>query len=146
MIGEDLPGFEARRLEAAPHVRVPRVNLITDAELAHFAEQVAHVVWGADSICVNLSAVNKAGSLAAALGAKTAGVPCLIATDSCKLDPAHTVETIMLEEMAAEEVWPERPELCCNIYFEAVPARLITTYFTEKEVLNADQRAAKLVR
>jgi len=82
VIGEGRPGFEGRRLAAALYGRVPRVDLITGAQLAHFAAQVDHVVLGADSICVDLSAVNKVGSLAATLGDKAAGVPCLIAADS----------------------------------------------------------------
>jgi len=146
VIGEGRPRFEGRRLAEALHGRVLRVEVITDAQLAHFAARVDHVVLGADSICADFCAVNKVGSLAAALGAEAAGVPCLIAADSYKLDPAHTAQTIALEEMAAEEVWPERPELCRNIYFEPVPARLITAYATEKGVLKAAQLAPELER
>ena len=146
VIGEGRPRFEGRRLAESLYGRVPRVEVITDAALAHFAARVDHVVLGADSICADFSAVNKIGSLAAALGAEAAGVPCLIAADSYKLDPTDTAETIPLEEMAAAEVWPERPELSRNIYFEPVPARLITAYATEKGVLMAAQLAPELER
>ncbi|MEE8173152.1 MAG: hypothetical protein V3T62_09505, partial [Alphaproteobacteria bacterium] len=146
VIGEGRPRFEGRRLAESLHGRVQRVELITDAQLALFAARVDHVVLGADSICADFSAVNKVGSLAAALGAEAAGVPCLVAADSYKLDPAHTAETIPLEEMAADEVWPERPEACRNIYFEPVPARLITAYATEKGVLKAAQLTPELER
>ncbi|SVB87878.1 uncharacterized protein METZ01_LOCUS240732, partial [marine metagenome] len=87
VIGEARPRLEGRHLAEALHGRVPRVELITDAQLVHFAAQVDHVLLGADSICADFTAVNKVGSLAAALGAEAAGVPCLIATDSHKLDP-----------------------------------------------------------
>lgn len=146
VIGEGRPRFEGRRLAEMLHGRVPRVELITDAQLAYFAQRVDHVVIGADSISADFAAVNKVGSLAAALGAEAAGVPCLIAADSSKLDPDHTAETIPLEEMAAEEVWPERPEACRNIYFEPVPARLITAYATEIGLLTAAQLAPELKR
>ena len=73
-------------------------------------------------------------------------MPCLIAADSYKIDPAHTAETIPLEEMATAEVWPERPEFCRNIYFEPVPARLIGAYATEKGVLTAAQLVPELER
>ena len=144
VIGEGRPRFEGRRMAESLAGRVARVELITDAQLAHFAQRVDHVMIGADSICADFAAVNKVGSLAAALGAEAAGVPCLIAADSSKLDPDHTAQTIPLEEMTAEEVWPERPELCRNIYFEPVPARLITAYATEKGVLTAAQLAPEL--
>ncbi len=144
VIGEGRPRLEGRRLAQSLHGRIRRVELITDAQLAHFAARVDHVLLGADSICADGSAVNKVGSLAAAFAA--AGVPCLIAADSYKLNPAHTAETIPLEEMSAEEVWPEQPELCRNVYFEPVPARLITAYATEKGVLTAAQLAPELER
>ncbi|MDP6475229.1 MAG: hypothetical protein QF894_10030 [Alphaproteobacteria bacterium] len=146
VIGEGRPRLEGRRLAQSLHGRIRRVELITDAQLAHFAARVDHVLLGADSICADGSAVNNVGSLAAAFGAEAAGVPCLIAADSYKLDPAHIAETIPLEEMAAEEVWPEQPELCRNVYFEPVPAHLITAYATEKGVLTAPQLAPELER
>lgn len=146
VIGEGRPRLEGRRLAQALAGRAANVELITDAGLAHFAAQVDHVVLGADSICADGSAVNKAGSLAAALGAEAAGVPCLIIADSYKLDPRHTASTVPLEEMAAEEVWPERPEVCRNIYFEPVPAHLITSYATELGVLNLAQLTPELER
>ena len=146
VIGEGRPRFEGRRLAESLHGRVSRVEVITDAQLAHFAARTDHVLLGTDSICADFSAVNKVGRLAAALGAEAAGVPCLIAADSYKIDPAHTAETISLEEMAAAEVWLERPELCRNIYFEPVPARLIGAYASEKGVLTAAQLEPELER
>jgi ribose 1,5-bisphosphate isomerase len=146
VIGEGRPRLEGRRLAQALHGRIARVELITDAQLAHFAARVDHVLLGADSICADGCAVNKVGSLAAALGAQAAGVPCLIAADSFKLDPHHIAATIPLEEMAPEEVWAERPEGCRNIYFEPVPAHLIAAYATEKGVLNAARLASEIFR
>ncbi len=39
--------------------------------------------------------------------------------------------------MAADEVWPERPDICANVTFEPVPAELIGLYLTEKGPLDA---------
>jgi len=146
VIGEGRPRLEGRNLAEALEGRVPKIELITDAELALFAGQVDHVLLGADSITSDFAAINKVGSLAAALGAESAGVPCLVAADSFKLDPVHTAETIPLEEMAADEVWPERPELCRNIYFEPVPARLIGAHATELGVKTASELMPELER
>ena len=146
MIGEGRPRLEGRRLAQGLQGRVAEVELITDGGLAHFAAQVDHIVLGADSICADGCAVNKIGSLAAALGAEAAGVPCLIVADSYKLDPRHTAATIPLEEMAAEEIWPEQPDACRNLYFEPVPARLITAYASEIGVLNMAQLAPEIER
>jgi len=146
VIGEGRPRLEGRRLALAIEGNVPEVELITDGGLAHFAARVDHVILGADSICADGSAVNKTGSLATALGAKAAGVPCLIVADSYKLDPRHTAATIPLEEMAAEEVWSERPEMCRNVYFEPVPARLITAYVSEVGVSSMAQLAPEFER
>ena len=80
------------------------MNLITDAELTHIAVRVDHVVLVIDSICIDLSAVNKLASLSKSFGAKAASVPYLTAADNCRLDPARTAETIMFEEMSAEKI------------------------------------------
>ncbi len=146
VIGEGRPHLEGRCLAQALQSHIPDVDLIIDAGLAHFAAQVDCVILGADSICRDGAAVNKIGSLAAALGAEAAGVPCVVVADSFKLDPMHTAATIPLEEMAAEEVWPEQPEACRNPYFETVPERLITAYASEKGVLSAAQLAPEFER
>ena len=118
--------------------------MITDAELAHLAQRIDHVLLGADSITSDFAAINKVGSLAAALGAERAGVPCLVGADGFKLDPLHEAETVTLEEMAVEEVWPERPELCRNIYFEPVPKRLIGAFATERGMKTAAELKPEL--
>jgi ribose 1,5-bisphosphate isomerase len=146
VVGEGRPRFEGRRLAEALAGTGLKVEVVTDAELALFAGRVDHVLLGADSLTADFAAINKVGSLAAALGAEAAGVPCLVAADSFKLDPMHDAESFPLEEMAAAEVWPERPELCRNIYFEPVPARLIGAYATEKGILSAAELGSELGR
>ena len=146
VIGEGRPRYEGRRLAEVLESGGQKVELITDAALALFAQRVDHVLLGADSITSDFAVINKVGSLAAVLGAESAGVPCLVAADSFKLDPIHTAETISFEEMAAEEVWCERPELCRNIYFEPLPASLIGAYVTEQGVKTAAELAPELDR
>lgn len=143
-VGEGRPGLEGRRLAEAARDAGKSVALVTDAQLAHFAAESDAVLLGADTVCRDLAVVNKVGSLAAALGASRAGVACLVAVDSFKINPAVTGQTVPLEEMDAAEVWPENPEICRNIYFEAVPADLIRAFITEKGVLTPERMAAEV--
>ena len=75
--------------------------------------------------------VNKVGSLALALCAAHFGKPLHVVADSFKIDPAHGRDDAVFEAMDGGEVWPERPEICANVYFEAVPADLVALYLTE---------------
>lgn len=146
VVGEGRPGLEGRRLAEAARDVGKTVELVTDAQLAHFTAQSDAVLLGADTVCRDLAVVNKVGSLAAALGAARGGVPSLVAADSFKINPMVTGQTVPLEEMDPAEVWPEHPELCRSIYFEAVPVDLIHAFITEKGVLTPEQMAGEVAR
>ncbi|MEK6709906.1 MAG: hypothetical protein AABZ64_04930, partial [Nitrospinota bacterium] len=90
------------------------------------------LLLGADAICSDLAAVNKAGSHLAALAARSLGKPCAILADTFKINAELSSHDIPLEEGPGREVWEEAPELCANITFEPVPPGLITFYVTEK--------------
>jgi translation initiation factor 2B subunit (eIF-2B alpha/beta/delta family) len=132
VIGEGRPLLEGRRtatlLAAAGH----DVVLVSDAALARLAGEVDAVLLGADTVGRDGSAINKTGSLAAALGARKRGRPCYVAADRFKLEPRRDGPTIPLEEMPGAELWPEHPALCRNLYFEAVSAGLITALLTDR--------------
>ena len=123
-----------------------RHRVITDAELALFAARVDALIIGADSVTSDLAVVNKVGSAAAAWGARSASRPCYVAVDTSKIAPRVSAAEIELEEKSGAEIWPERAEICSNVYFEAVPAKLITAYLTERGVLNHDGMAAEVAR
>jgi translation initiation factor 2B subunit (eIF-2B alpha/beta/delta family) len=89
------------------------------------------VLLGADAVCRDGAVINKTGSLAAALGARRAGVPVYVLADRFKVEPDRTGIEMGLERMAGEEIWRERPALCLNLYFEPVPADLINAIVTE---------------
>ena len=112
------------------------VRVITDAQIASAAAGADLVLIGADTICRDLAVVNKSGSLPAALAARHAGKPFLIAADTYKVSPRVDGTTVPLESMEGAEVWPERPDICRNVYFEAVPGSLATGFITERGFLD----------
>ncbi len=143
---ESRPRFEGRRLCAALEAAARRVRCVTDAQMAVALAEADAAVIGADAILRDRSAVNKVGSLALALIAAHLGKPLYVIADSFKIDPAHDRRDAVFEAMDGGEVWPERPEICLNVYFEAVPADLVTSYITEDGAQNGAQIAAAVKR
>lgn len=143
-VAESRPRYEGRRLCESLLAAGLGVSCITDAEIALFVARSDLVLLGADTICADLAVVNKTGSRLAALAAKESGKPCLVAADTYKINPNVTSGTVALEEKPGEEVWDARPEICANIYFEPVPAGLISSYLTEKGVLDGSRMASEV--
>lgn len=131
-VAEARPRCEGRVLAERLLERGRRVALITDAQLALAIDAADLVLIGADTICRDGAAVNKAGSRLAALAARAAGKPFLVAADSYKINPRAGADRMPLEAMDPAELWPERPEICTNVYFEPVPAELLSLYITER--------------
>jgi translation initiation factor 2B subunit (eIF-2B alpha/beta/delta family) len=118
----------AARLTAAG---VP-VTLVTDAQAALVMPHVNRVMLGADAICADGSIVNKVGSTLIALAAKRHGRPVTVVAQRIKtVDAAEA----FLEWAPPDEVWPDAPAeiQIQNVYFEQVPADLLTELVTETE-------------
>lgn len=108
-------------------------TLITDAQMAVAARDADCALIGADTILPDGSAINKAGSHLLALAAREAGIPFYVVAESFKrLPDGHALP--VMEEMAASELgYPEDTGYRVrNIYFEAVPATLISELITEE--------------
>lgn len=138
IVAEARPLFEGRKLIERLIAAERNVTCITDAAVARFVGGVDAVLIGADTIGRDGAAINKIGSLAAALAAKEAGVPFFVAADTLKLNPRAAFADLALEEMASAEIWPERASLCRNVYFDIVPVHLITAFITEHGVREPD--------
>src|SRR5690606_32342431 len=121
-VSEGRPGCEGRALAERLLAQGRTVRLTTEAQLALAVGGADLVLLGADTICRDLAAVNKVGSHLAALAAQAAGRPVLIAADTYKINPRVDAGSVPLEQMNGAEVWPERPGLADNTYFEPVPA------------------------
>jgi translation initiation factor eIF-2B subunit delta len=143
IVAEGRPLFEGRRLVEALHSAKRDAICITDAAIPHFVAEASAVLIGADSVCRDGAAINKVGSLSAALAARHHGVPFYVAADRFKLAPRLRSTEAPLEEKAGDEVWPEHPGLCLNPYFEAVPAELITAYVMETGLRRPAELAAE---
>lgn len=137
IVAESRPLLEGRKLCRNLEAASRRVRCITDAQIGLALADADMALIGADAVLGDLAVVNKAGSLFAALAARAQGKPCHVAADTFKIDPLASSADAVFEEMAADEVWPERPEICANVTFEAVPAELIALYLTEKGPLTA---------
>ncbi|MCZ6523081.1 MAG: hypothetical protein O7A68_04340 [Alphaproteobacteria bacterium] len=150
IVAESRPLLEGRKLCRSIEAAGRRVRCITDAQIGLALADADMALIGADAVLGDLAVVNKAGSLFAALAARAQGKPCHAAADTFKIDPLASSADAVFEEMAADEVWPERPEICANVYFEPVPAELIALYLTEKGPLAAarmhDEVAARRVQ
>ncbi|MCL6504912.1 MAG: NUDIX domain-containing protein [Pirellulales bacterium] len=106
------------------------VTLITDAQAALVMPQVSRVLLGADALCADGSIVNKAGSTLLALAARRVARPVTVAAQEIK---RTSMAEPPLESAPPSEVWPDAPAgvLVQNMYFERVPAELVTEVVTE---------------
>jgi translation initiation factor eIF-2B subunit delta len=138
IVAESRPLLEGRKTVRALNEASRSVRMITDAQVGLAMAQMDLLLIGADTICGDRAAVNKVGSYPAALAAREASVPMLVAADSFKIDPTTAADAVALEEMPGDEIWPAHAELCRNVYFEPVPASLIAAYITELGVLPPD--------
>jgi translation initiation factor 2B subunit (eIF-2B alpha/beta/delta family) len=122
------PGGEGRG--AADMLRGSGIDasVILDGAVAQQSTRADMIVFGADAIGPN-AFLNKTGTLAAALGARSSGRPCLCAAGTTKL--------------VGETVWPDLVAAAERLtvegvpVFEEVPATLVTTLVTESGVLSS---------
>jgi translation initiation factor 2B subunit (eIF-2B alpha/beta/delta family) len=133
---EGRPLMEGRQLAERLHREGVAVTLLTEAQAFVLMSQVDVVLFGADAILPDGSAVNKVGSAPLALAAQQHHKPVWVAAERLKWtrggDPPH----VELEAQPASEVWPDAPEgmEVSNIYFEVVPAALMTDVISEEGV------------
>jgi translation initiation factor 2B subunit (eIF-2B alpha/beta/delta family) len=135
---ESRPYRESRRIAAA--LADTGVDLVaySDAAMAVAAAQTDLVVVGADALFVDGSFANKVGSLPLALSCHDAGTPMHVVTELSKLYPGDPTEVGMEQRPAAEiadddwELWGSGRVVARNQFFERVPARLVTSYVTER--------------
>ena len=114
IVAESRPLLEGRKLCRSLEAAGRRVRCITDAQIGLALADADMALIGADAVLGDLAVVNKAGSLFAALAARAQGKPCHAAADTFKIDPLASSADAVFEEMAADEVWPERPEICLS--------------------------------
>jgi ribose 1,5-bisphosphate isomerase len=145
IVTEARPGCEGRETAARLAAAGIPVTLITDAQAGLFLPGCRALVLGADSVLGSGAVVNKVGSALFAQAARAAGVPCYALCETFKIAPVARCAAIHLEEMAPTEVLADPPPGVTprNVYFDCVPASLVTAVITERGLL---PRAAIAVR
>lgn len=111
------------------------VTVITDAQMGLFAGRADLALCGCDSWLADGHFVNKSGTYLLALAAREQGKPLWVLADSFK-DSQATSTTVTLEEMPAGEIGaPSGAHISTrNIYFETIPARLVSGRISEQGV------------
>ena len=89
VVAESIPGGEG--VEFADELDVP-TRVVPDSCVAHEVGETDTVVVGADAVLPDGTAVNKIGSLSAALAAYHHGVPFLVVASADKVSPADEEE------------------------------------------------------
>ncbi|MBD0290665.1 MAG: hypothetical protein ICV74_05365 [Thermoleophilia bacterium] len=129
------PHEEGRRLADDLESEGLTVELVADDDAAHAATTVDLVLLGADTVFVDGTLVNKAGTERLAAGANENAVPVVVACETFKLVPEHPPERSSWEDL----VGSEEP-------FEVTPAHRIDRYVTEEGVFVPTEIAALIDR
>ena len=139
VVTEARPAMEGRTTAKAAAEKGMSVTLITDALAGHAMSEVDVVLLGADSIELDGSVVNKAGSSLVALAAHAAGVKVYVIGELRKIS-LHD-KPVALEVGGAQEVWPDAPSgvAVSNVYFDRTPARNITGIILENDIVEPYQ-------
>lgn len=128
--GEGRPNYEGRQLARELTGIDIAVRYATDAGGLLLVSEADVGLIGADAL-LSECVVNKTGSMALALAAEYHGVPLYVAASSYKCFPF-----VLVRRENPDEVWRDAPPGVTveNVYFETVPASLITGFITEHGV------------
>ncbi len=142
IVSESRPGGEGVTAAQVLAEAGWQVTLVPDAAYALFIAEADALVIGADSVRADGSIINKIGSHLLALAAHATNVPVYVLCETLKI--AATDSPLILEEMDPTELLshPIPGVTPRNIYFERVPAHLITGVITERGRLARDEIAA----
>ncbi|SEW12455.1 NUDIX domain-containing protein [Halobacterium jilantaiense] len=141
VVAESRPGGEGVPVAETLADEAVDVTLTSDANVPAAVADCDAVLAGSDAVFPDGTVVNKVGTRAAALAARDAGVPVLVA---CAADKIAT------EQLPADEMDDDPPTLydgdadltVAKPVFEAVPGRLVDAVVTEDGRLDGDAAAA----
>lgn len=131
---ESRPAYEGREEARAIAGLGFEVRLITDSAAGLQMPEVDYVVSGADRIGKNYF-VNKTGTYANALLCREFHIPFFVLADSRKISSTQFHPADMPNpRKPSKEVWKTKhPNISVvNMYFEAIPCRLVSAFITEK--------------
>ncbi|MDH3254180.1 MAG: hypothetical protein OEM62_04235 [Acidobacteriota bacterium] len=144
IVSESRPLYEGHRLAAELAQLGIRTQLVTDAQLGHFAATADIALVGADAILRDGSVVNKAGTLLLALAAREAAVPFWVCAESFKrsaLDPGE----FPLAEMSGDELGAPGfgGVRVRNVYFDVTPPHLVGRWLNESSIAEEEPSSGK---
>lgn len=147
IITESRPGMEGRRLARYLNKLGVHCIYITEAQMASFVVQADKVILGADTVLRDGSIISKAGSRLLALAAKDAGIPVWVLAESYKHSLVYPEDAVLEEVDTLELQLEEMPHIeMHNVYFDLVPARLISTWVDEQRLSVEFQSRAEALK
>ena len=134
IVSESRPLYEGLRTARALAAHGISLTLITEAQMALFVREAEAVVVGADSVQPDGSFVNKVGTHLLALAARAERVPMYVLAETLKVAAPSQPRRFTVEEGRRSEVTRKHWLEVRNVYFEVIPARLVTAYVTEEGI------------
>lgn len=135
IVTESRPGMEGRKLARYLNKLGMPCQFITEAQMASFVVQADKVIIGADSVLRDGSLISKAGSRLLALAAKDAGIPFWVVAESFKHSSLLPEDAVLEEADISELQLEAMPHIeVHNIYFDLIPARLVTAWADEHQL------------
>jgi ribose 1,5-bisphosphate isomerase len=132
VITESRPPGEGRRLAEKLSGLGVATDFISDQQMGLFVHHADVALVGADTVAVDGSVINKAGTYLLALAARDRGIPFYVCFEAFKCSKLAAAD-IPLEHHDASELAPrELPNITPhNVYFDITPAYLVTAWITE---------------
>ncbi len=115
------------------------VTLITEAQMALMAHEADAVVVGADTVLPEGDLINRIGTRLLALAARDTDVPFYAVAGTLKVAAPSEPLPFAPHEGSPEEISAEKWLEVRNVYYDVTPARLVTSYVTERGVLDPSE-------
>jgi ribose 1,5-bisphosphate isomerase len=145
IIAESRPLLEGQTLAVKLAKLGYRVELIIDAAMGRYTPKAEIAVCGADTVLADGSILNKVGTylLALSCAKQPEAIPFVIATTTTKFSYSSLKEDYspIIKERPPEEIladWEVKGIMPRNVYFESVPAELISMLITEKGIITSE--------
>lgn len=131
ILSESSPDYEGLALARELETLGVGFEIVTDAQLGHFAGRASIAMVGADTVTRDGAVVNKAGTYLLALACHDAGVPLYVAAESFKFHPELTSKEVeLLERPYSRQGYRIR-----NVLFDVTPWKYVRGIVTELGVM-----------
>jgi translation initiation factor 2B subunit (eIF-2B alpha/beta/delta family) len=129
---ESLPGREGRRAASQLSASGISTQLTPDTQAANVVRRCDLVLTGADTVLLDGTLVNKAGTRDLALAASVAGKPFYAACETLKIDSVRTAETFSPIAVRPADALPG--DRRGHVLFDLTPPQLVKSFITDRGV------------